>query len=396
MQLTALVTLIVSIFVLYLGYFLTNRISFLQKYNIPAPVSGGFLCSLVVAMILALNGPKIEFDLQIRNTFLLVFFATVGLTARAKLLLSGGRTFLILVGLTVVFLVCQNVSGILGAWVTGLNPGFGLLGGTISFAGGHGTAVTWGTLAEEFGLSGATDFGLAAATFGLIAGGAIGGPIAHRLIDKFHLQGDPTQESYTPGAESLSKHGPVNTNGMIDGILLIALCVGGGLAIHEGLKTGNIIVPEFLPVLFVGVILTNFIDLFKIKIHANAIGLLSDVSLQIYLAISLMSMQLSSLEGVLGPLLVILLLQVFTMAFFARFLIFPLCGKDYDAAVMSAGFAGLGLGATPVGVANMRAVTSKFGASPKAFFIIPLIGAFILDIANALILQGFLKLPIFH
>lgn len=386
MEFNGLETVIIAIFVLYLGMFLTDRISPLKKFNIPAPVTGGLICSVVI-LFLALGGLEIGFDMKTRDSFLLIFFATVGLSAKLRLLLAGGKTFVILLGVTVLFLIAQNLMGLLGASLVGLSPAYGLMAGTISFAGGHGTAVTWGSLAESYGISGATEFGLAAATFGLIAGGVIGGPIAHRLIARYHLTGNPEQESYTPGAQSLNKKGPLTCKGMIDGILLIALCVAAGLGLQEFFKSVGFIVPDFLPVLLAGVVFTNLMEVFKLKVHPEGVSLLSDVSLQIFLAISLMSMQLITLKGAFGPLIVILLLQILTMGLFARFLVFPLSGKDYDATVISSGFAGLGLGATPVGIANMRAVTERFGASPKAFFIIPLIGAFFLDIANALIIK---------
>ncbi len=197
----------------------------------------------------------------------------------------------------------------------------------------------------------------------------------------------------TTSPESKIKPGPVNLNGMLDALWLLAVCIGVGRLGHAWLESVGVTLPAFLPCMFVGIILTNGMDILKIKPCDSSIGLRSDISLQLFLAMSLMSMQLWTLAGALGPIMVILFVQVLVMAMFARYVIFRIAGSDYDAAVIASGFAGLGLGATPVGIANMRAVTSKFGASPTAFLIVPLIGAFFLDIANAMIIQGFISLP---
>ena len=387
--------LIVAVMVLWLGDLLTRKIPFLAKYNIPAPVTGGILISVVITGIYFLRDVQVGFDLELRDTLLLAFFSTIGLSARLRLLLEGGKLLFVLLLAAVVFLILQDIAGVLVALGYGGNPGYGLMAGSISFAGGHGTSITWGQLAEEQGLERATELGLACATIGLIAGGMIGGPIARNLITRHGLQGDQEAEAHTPNPESKSKAGPVNLNGVLNALWLLAVCIGLGRLGHGWLADAGITLPAFLPCMFVGIILTNLMDLLKIKPSVASIGLCSDISLQLFLAMSLMSMQLWTLAGALGPILIVLIVQVVVMALFARFVIFRVAGKDYDAAVMAAGFAGLGLGATPVGIANMRAVTSKFGASPKAFLVVPLIGAFFLDIANAFIIQGFISLPFF-
>jgi ESS family glutamate:Na+ symporter len=387
---------IVAIIVLWIGGLLTRKIPFLAKYNIPAPVTGGILCSVIVAAIYVLRDVQLNFDLELRNTLLLAFFSTIGLSARFRMLLEGGKLLVILLIAAIVFLILQDIVGILIALAFGARPGYGLMAGSISFAGGHGTSITWGQLAEEeYGLDRATVLGLACATIGLIAGGMVGGPIARNLITRHGLQGDVEAEAYTTNPETKGKAGPVSLNGILDALWLLAVCIGVGRIAHSWLADAGITLPAFLPCMFVGIVLTNLMDLLKIKPSVSSIGLCSDVSLQLFLAMSLMSMQLWTLAEALGPILVVLAAQVALMVIFARFVIFRVAGKDYDAAVMAAGFCGLGLGATPVGIANMRAVTSKFGASPNAFLVVPLIGAFFLDIANALIIQGFISLPFF-
>ncbi len=387
--------LIIAIMVLWTGQLLTRKIAFLAKYNIPTSVSGGILCSVVVAGIYFGADVEVSFDLSLRDTMLLAFFSTIGLSARFRMLLQGGKLLLILTIAAAVFLVLQNVAGVLVALGFGAHPAYGLMAGSISFAGGHGTSITWGQLAHEYGLEKATDVGLACATIGLIAGGMIGGPIARNLITRDDLQGDRAAEACTTNPEGEGKTGPISLNGILDALWLLAVCIGAGRLGHGWLAEAGVTLPAFLPCMFVGIVLANLTDLLKIRPCVASVGLCSDVSLQLFLGMSLMSMQLWTLAAALGPILVVLVVQVVMIAVFARFVIFRLAGKDYDAAVMAAGFAGLGLGATPVGIANMRAVTSRFGASPTAFLVVPLIGAFFLDIANALIIQGIISLPFF-
>lgn len=387
--------LVIAIMVLWIGDLLTKKIPFLSRYNIPAPVTGGILISVLVSIIYAVWDVKLTFNLELRDILLLAFFSTIGLSAKFRLLIKGGKLLCFLMIAAVIFLILQDIAGISVALLFGEHPAYGLMAGSISFAGGHGTSITWGQLAQEHGFEGATDFGLACATIGLIAGGMIGGPIARNLINRYNLKGDQTAEAHTPNPESESKSGPVSLNGILDALWLLAVCIGVGSLGHGWLAKVGITLPAFLPCMFIGIILTNLMDILKIKPSISSIGLCSDVSLQLFLAMSLMSMQLWTLSAALGPILVVLAVQVLVMAIFARFVIFRVIGKNYDAVVMSAGFCGLGLGATPVGIANMRAVTSKFGASPTAFLVVPLVGAFFLDIANALIIQGFILLPFF-
>ncbi|MCZ6652814.1 MAG: sodium/glutamate symporter [Planctomycetota bacterium] len=387
--------LIIAITVLWLGAYLVRNIAFLGKYNIPTSVAGGIVCSVVVAVVYYTASVKLEFDLAARDMLLLAFFSTIGLSARFRMLLEGGKLLVLLLVAAVVFLVLQDVVGILVALSFGADPAYGLMAGSISFAGGHGTSITWGSVAQEQGLEGATALGLACATIGLIAGGVVGGPIARDLINRNRLRGDIETEAHTTSPQNTESVGPVSLDGVLDALWLLAMCIGLGHVGHGWLEEAGVTLPAFLPCMFVGIVLTNLMDVLRIKTSVSSIGLCSDISLQLFLAMSLMSMQLWTLASAIGPIAVVLVAQVLLMATFARFVIFRLAGGSYDAAVITAGFVGLGLGATPVGIANMRAVTSKFGASPTAFLVVPLIGAFFLDIANALIIQGFISLPFF-
>ncbi len=389
--------LTLAILVLWLGRTLEDRVPLLRRYNIPAAVAGGIVCSLVVAALGTFADLKVTFDLEMRDTLLLVFFSTIGLSAKLSRLAAGGRALAILLAITVAFLLAQNAGGVLIATLLDSDPRYGLLAGSISFAGGHGTAITWGTLmGKEGALPGAIDLGLACATFGLILGGLVGGPIAKSLLTRNGLSGDPTEESFVSSPDDESKRVPVTLDGMLGSILLLAICIGSGATMNTFVTSQGLQVPGFLTAMGVGIIITNVMDLLGRDIDKDSVGFVSDISLQLFLAMSLMSMQLLSLAGAMNALLMVMTIQVAIMTFFAYFLVFPALGKDYDAAVISAGFVGLGLGATPVGIANMHAVTSRFGASAKAFLVVPLVGAFFLDIANASIIQFFLSLEMFQ
>ena len=386
-----------AIVVLYVGRHLTSRFRLLRDFNIPEAVSGGLICSSIVAVLYYAGYWQVEFDLSLRDALLLVFFSTIGLSAKLKTLVSGGKSLAVLVVCAVVFLILQDVAGVGVAIALGGHPAYGLLAGSIAFAGGHGSAISYGQLAANQGLPGAMELGMACATFGLIAGGLIGGPIARRLITRNALAGDPSEQGFVPGPESTEASGPVTLNGMLDTIFIIAICVAAGAAINDWLGAQwSVPLPGFLTAMFVGILLTNLLDTVGITLDKPSVSLCSDVSLQLFLAMSLMSLQLWTLSGAMGALLAVLIVQVSLMAVFASLVVFPAMGRDYDAAVIAAGFSGLGLGATPVGIANMHAVTEKYGVSQKAFLTVPLVGAFFLDLANAVVIQLFLATPLFR
>jgi len=399
-ELGARQVLLLSIVVLWIGIFLTKKINFLSDFNIPAPVTGGLICSLIVASLEITADIKVNFDLGLRDMLLLVFFSTIGLSANLRLIIEGGKLLVIILAVATLYLVIQNTIGITVATLVEGHPAYGLLAGSVSFAGGHGTGITYGALfQEQFGLNGAVEIAMACATFGLICGGLVGGPVAKFLIKKHNLKANDEGVTESPGIDKEIKGNLVNMNVIINATFVLVVCIGVGEHIHGWLKASGITMPLYLPSLFVGIVITNCADFFKVnrsKQFVDSINLWSDVSLTLFLAMSLMSMQLLVLSDALRPILIVLSLQVAVMALFAYFVVFRIAGKDYDAAVITAGFAGLGLGATPVGMANMRAITGKYGASAKAFLIIPLLGAFFIDITNALVLQFFMGLPFFN
>lgn len=380
--------LIISILVLFLGMYLNRRIRFLGENYIPPAVTGGLICSGIVAVIMWTTGIEISFDMEIRDVLLLVFFSTVGLSAKFSTLKEGGKALAVLVAIAAVFLLLQNATGVGIAVLFGVHPGYGLLGGSVSFAGGHGTAIAWGAEAEAAGLVGAGEVGIAFATFGLIAGGLIGGPVAKQLITRYKLEGPAAAGAGAAEAEKLEK-APALFDILI-GILVLAICVGLGDVVNRFLFEKDVLLPGFLTSMFVGIVMTNLADLFKLKIHGEQMGRASDVSLNIFLSMSLMSMQLWALADALGPITAALIIQMLVITLFVVFVVFRFMGRDYDAAVMSAGFVGLGLGATPVAIANMDVVTRRFGASPKAFLVVPLVGAFFIDMLNAAVIKFYI------
>lgn len=381
-------TLALAIVALWLGYRINQKISVFNRYNIPPAVSGGLLISALVALIELTSGWQIRFDLQLRDLLLIGFFSTIGLSAKLRQMLEGGKALAVMLGLAVVFLLFQNLTGTALAMLAGESPLYGLIGGSISLAGGHGTALTWGVLFEQhFGLANASTLGMTFATVGLISGGLIGGPVAAFLIRRHRLS-SALREPELPHIEVGTRTTYlIDLNSLLTAVLLMALCFALGAAVYDWLAALGTRLPAFLTAMFLGILLTNGLELCKIEVDQRPIQLMGDLSLQLFLGMSLISLPLLSLQGALGMISLVMLIQAAVIALFSVWLVFPLLGRDYDAACICAGFIGMGLGATPVGIANMNALTSRFGPSPKAYLVIPLLGAFFIDIANATLVQ---------
>ena len=382
--------LMLSVLVFYLGLYLNRKIRFLSDYYIPPAVTGGLICSVIVGVIYGVADLEIAFDMQIRDVLLLVFFSTIGLTAKVRTLVAGGKALAILTLVAAVFLLIQNTTGVLLAMAFDVHPGYGLMGGSISFAGGHGTSIAWGAEAEAAGLEGAGAIGIAFATFGLIAGGLLGGPVARWLIQSNRLEPDSTAKLTAVEKGGVSSDGRAGELfNILTVILVLAVCVALGDSVNRFLFEKGVLLPGFLTAMAVGIAITNLSDSFKFEIHPVTIDKFGEVALNIFLAMSLMSMQLWSLASEVGPILVVLMVQMLVITFVVVFVVFRAMGRNYDACVISAGFVGLGLGATPVAIANMGALTTRFGPSPKAFLVVPLVGAFFIDILNALVIKLF-------
>lgn len=386
--------LLASLFILAFGKLITDYLPGLQRLNIPVPVIGGLICSVLLSGVGFYAPIQFDFGLAIRDVCLLLFFGALGFTARTSQLRNGGRSLIMLFGITVVFLVLQNATGVLVAYLLQQPLIYGLLAGTIAFAGGHATAITWGAIIETRGLADAMEFGSAAATLGLILGGLLGGPIAHRLIQKHQLQIEVSDVIPNPLDDIAGGDASSDTLGtQLGSLFLLALALSLGLGVQAILQNWGVTIPSFLPVLMTAALLTNLVDALGIDVNRAVLDRIGDVTLQLFLVMSLMSLQWLTLIHSAGPLIAILMAQGILMVLFASFIVFPLVGRNYDASVLCAGFTGLGLGATPIGIANMQAITGQYGAAPKAFLLIPLMGVFCLDITNSVIIQSCLQFP---
>ncbi|WP_237067394.1 sodium/glutamate symporter [Microbulbifer guangxiensis] len=388
-------TLIIAILVLFLGKYLTARAGVLRHYNIPEPVTGGVLASLFFFLVYLITDRVFVFDLRERDIFLVVFFTCIGLSSRISSLLAGGRALLMLLLLAVGLLFLQNLIGVGVVSLAGLDPVVGVLGGSISLSGGHGTAIAWAAMLEEsYGITDAMEIGLACATFGLILGGIVGGPIANFLVTRYQLKSG-SHEHITVGIPQDKKAETISVDSVLNAILMISIAIGIGLHLDMLLKHLGINMPLFVSCLFAGILMTNTIPLMFKQLSwptgTAILALISDLSLGLFLAMSLMSLQLWTLLGLAGPIVLLLAGQVIAITLYVVFFVFRVMGRDYDAAVMAAGFAGLGLGATPTALANMTAVTERHGPSPQAFLVVPLVGAFFIDIANALVVNVMLN-----
>jgi glutamate:Na+ symporter, ESS family len=382
-----------GVIVLFVGKMLNERLSGLREYNIPEPVTGGLLFAVGFGLLYLFSGVKVDFDLTARDILLVYFFTVIGINAHIGDLARGGKPLGVLLVVTVAFMLVENLVGIGAARLLGLQPSIGLLAGSISMTGGHGTAIAWApVIAESGGVANAMEIGLVCATMGLVLASFTGGPVARFLIQRYQLKAPPEQ-LYDVGADIKVQHPQIGYFSFLRAILAIHVAGIIGIIVHEWLESLGVKMPLFLPCLAAGILLTNLLpralpsDLWPSR--TAALALIAEVSLGVFLAMSLMSTKLWTLADLAGPLSALLALQLVLAVLFA-FVCFRLLGRNYDAAVVSAGFIGFGLGATPTAMANMTAVTQRYGPSHVAFLIVPLVGAFFIDVANALLIRLFL------
>ncbi|KYK94392.1 sodium/glutamate symporter [Aggregatibacter actinomycetemcomitans] len=388
-------TLALAGFVLLLGYFLVKRISLLKSCNIPEPVVGGFLVSIILTVLYQGWGLSFMFDTNLQFTMMLVFFSSIGLSANFARLVKGGKPLIIFVIAATLLITVQNIVGVTGSVLLGIDPAYGLIAGSVTLTGGHGTGAAWaGKLTELFHLEGALELAMACATFGLVSGGIIGGPVARHLLGKMKHGENPESDDVDDVQEAFEHptyQRKITTRSLIETITMMTCCLLIGQFLDAHTKGSVIELPTFVWCLFTGVIIRNSLThIFKFNVADSAVDVLGNVGLSLFLAIALMSLKLWQLAGLALPVMVILAIQVVLMAVFAVYVTYRIMGKDYDAVVLSAGHCGFGLGATPTAVANMQAVTSRFGPSHKAFLIVPMVGAFFIDLVNASVLKVFL------
>jgi len=386
-------TIILAILVLFLGKLLIAKVAFLRNFNIPEPVVGGLIASLVFGLLYALFDLQFDFALGVRDELLIAFFTTIGLSSRFETLVKGGAQLGILLVLAVLYLGIQNGTGVLVATLAGFDQLVGLIGGSVSLSGGHGTAIAWTPIfRDRYEIELAGEIGIACATFGLIIGGLLGGPLARFLVQRHKLEPD-SDALQTIGVEHGEEMIPIDYQRMLRTIFVIFVTIGLGINIDLGLVKLGVQLPTFVSCLFAGILLTNLVPLLFPRVdmprpeHSRSLALISELSLGLFLAISLMSLQLWTLGNLGVVILLMLLAQTVMVLLWAGIVVFRAMGANYDAAVISSGYVGLALGATPTAIANMTAVTKLYGPSPKAFIIVPLIGAFFIDLANAIVIE---------
>ena len=386
--------LVLSILAYFLGDFITKKIKILDRWHIPKGVTGGIPLCIIFYLITKYTGKSFVFDNELRDFFLLFFFCTTGMLINFNELLESGKTLFKLVFVLFVFLVLQNVIGVTSAMLLGRNLVDGLIIGTITLAGGHGTGISWGTHLEQLGYNGSLNLALLSATLGLISGAMTGGPVASSLIKKYKLgvKKDSQGEKINAREENFSTI-ISSTSLFLKTILLVLLIIVIGCAFNKFLYSHGVVYPDYLPTMFIGAILIIFANKYtKKSIDKEKVGLLNNVSLQIFISMTIMTINIGFIfDRQVLEVLYILFFQIIFIVLYARLIFFRFGGKDYDSAVLTSGFIGSGLGATPVGLANMEMVTKKYGMSYKAFLILPLLGSVFTDLMNAIIVSFFLN-----
>ena len=396
LQIPGLLTFTIAILVFFAGAGINRVVTPLRKWNIPEAVTGGLLAAIITLIAYRFFGVEIGFALEARDMLLLYFFTGIGLNAKLDDLISGGRPLLVLLGLTLIYLVIQNLIAAGSVAALGLPEGITVFLGSASLIGGHGTTIAWAPLiSERFGISNAMEVGIATATLGLVVASLVGGPIAKHLIARHDLKGPRAEDAVVglPEKYDNSTRDDVSHVSLMRTLLILNAAILIGYVIDELMEEVALKLPLFVVCLLVAIVLTNTIPrIFPAMVwptRTRALALISDLSLNIFLSMSLMSMQLWTLGG-LGPALAIVLaIQTLAAVAYIIFIVFPAMGKNYEAAVIAAGFTGISLGATPTAIANMTAVTKAHGAAARAFIILPLVSAFFIDIANAAVI-GFL------
>lgn len=390
-------TVTLGIIVLFVGKRINGAIGFLREFSIPEPVTGGLVFSVLFGLVFALSGTAVEFDLGARDVLLVYFFVTIGINASLKDLLAGGKPLAILLTLTIAYMILQNVTGMTVAALFDAPAAAGVLAGTVSLIGGHGTAIAWAPrIGADHGIENAMEIGIACATFGLILASLMGGPIAKFLISRHGLSPDQADAPVAVISDEQEKEG-VDAVNFLDAILAIHISGIFGILLNAGVASLGLQLPLFVTCLFAGILITNLVPKSFPSITGRrwptrtpAMALIAEMSLGAFLAMSLMSMQLWTLVDLAGPLLTVLTVQFFVAVAINIFVVFPLMGRNYDAAVVCSGFGGISLGSTPTAMANMSAVAKRYGASHLAFIVVPLVCAFFIDLANAVMIPFFL------
>ena len=397
--LSELGTFAVGMFALVVSNAIARRIPLLVRLNVPSPVVGGLLVAVLVALLFQFGAVSIQFAKGLTDFFLLVFFTTIGLSAKLSALKAGGRPLVILCFATVILLVAQNVVGVLVASIAGAHPFYGVLIGSVSFVGGPGTAAAWAKEAQAMGLTHAPEVAVGAATLAVLVGAIASGPITGWLIKWQDLRGPSgeTPASWVapaPASAPPAPAPPIATIMLV--LLLIVVAVLAGDAANQWARGAGLVLPGFLTAMLAGVVITNVADVTGARIDFAPIERGGEIALQAFLVMYLMSLKLWTLGAAIGPLMANVAIQVIVTVAIGVFILFRWLGRDYDAAVTVGGFLGFGLSSMPVAMATMDSVAMRHGPSPKAFLLIALAGSFFVDLANAFIVKAFIALLWFH
>ncbi|WFA08404.1 sodium/glutamate symporter [Tissierella sp. Yu-01] len=380
-----------AVILLLIGKGLRKRINFFEKYCIPSPVIGGLLFA-IITLVLRLTGLLMfEFDTTLQTFFMTMFFTSVGFNASFKVLKKGGPKVIIFLGVATLLVVLQNVVAAGLAGVVGVHPLLALMTGSTPMTGGHGTSAAYGPTVEALGITGATTVAVAAATFGLVAGSMMGGPVANRLIIKHDLLNK--RKSSNDIDENVDNSGDSLLNGdkIAMAFFQILIAMGIGVYVSDLIALTGLTMPGYIGSMLVAAVIRNVSDSGAFKTPDEEIGIVGDVALNLFLAMALMTLKLWELIDLAIPMFILLAAQALLMFLFANYITFPIMGKDYDAAVISAGHCGFGMGATPNGVANMASVAEKYEYSSVAYFVVSLVGALFIDFTNAMVITGFVN-----
>ena len=382
----------VAALVLLLGRFLVRNLDLLRRYCIPEPVAGGVVFALAHLALRQAGILEISFDSALQTFFMVVFFCSVGFTACFRLLKKGGLQVLLFLGIAVMMCVLQNGLGAFIASAFGLDPRLGLATGSIPMVGGHGTAASFGPLLEKAGVSGASAVAIASATFGLVAGCVIGGPTAVSRIRQKKLHSFETATgSNEVVVDKNEVTGAIYSGRFLNAALCLALAIGAGTVVSAWLNK-VFTFPIYIGAMLVAAFIRNTTDMAGKEIPMEEISTIGSFSLSLFLGLAMMGLKLWELADLAVPMVVMLVAQTVLMMVYAYFVVFNLLGKNYDAAVMTSGFCGFGMGATPNAMANMQAITQKYGPAPTAYFVVPLVGSLFIDFMNTIIITSFLNL----
>lgn len=385
-------TLAIAVVVLMLGQFLKMKINFLEKFCVPAPVVGGLIFAIFTCVCYVTGIAEFDFDDTLREVCMVFFFTSVGFQANLKVLKKGGKSLIVFVLLVVVLIFAQNFLAVGVASMLGLNKLIGMCTGSIPMVGGHGTAGAFGPVLEDFNISGATTICTAAATFGLVAGSLIGGPIGRKLIEKKNLLSTVVPEDDSLLVEDEKKH-ERHTNMYAIAVFQLIIAVGIGTIFSKLLTLTGMTFPVYIGAMIAAALIRN-IDEYtgKFNIHMGEINDVGGISLSLFLGIAMITLKLWQLSDLALPLVVLLMIQVVLIYVFARYVVFNIMGRDYDAAILAAGTCGFGMGATPNAMANMQVLCEKYAPSVKAYLLIPLIGSLFADFINSLVITLFINI----